>query len=551
MTGPYFKQPSVMSAQAHFANVPSADIPRSKFDRSHAYKTTYDAGKLVPIYVDEVLPGDTHHVSATQFSRLATPLKPIMDNVYQDLHFWFVPFRLVWDNWQEFMGERRNPDDDPNDYSIPQTLIGTDSLAPDSVAAYFGLPKTSGAGEEISVSALYFRAYALIWNEWYRDQNLQDRVAVPMGAGPDNWNALEAAGSCYPRGKRKDYFTSCLPWPQKGDPVTVPLGTSANIVIPGGDPMLGNTTQNYQNVRKVSDNDNYGLLKLFGGARLGSAIDPSGAEDAYIAGQVGITNPGGAYADLSAATGVTINDLRTAFQVQRLLERDARGGTRYIELILSHFGVRSDDARLQRPEYLGGGSNHVNINPVASTAPAVSGTPQGNLAAIGTGTGHASFSKSFTEHGMIIGLASVRADLTYQQGIERFWSRTSRNEFYWPAFAHLGEQAVLNKEIFVQGSSTDNEVFGYQERYAEYRYKPSRITGLFASNQSGTLDVWHLSQDFATLPVLNDEFIIENPPIDRIIAVPTEPHFLADFWFDVKSDRPMPVYSVPGLIDHL
>lgn len=548
----YFKQPSVMSAQAHFSNVPSAEIPRSRFDRSHAHKTTYDAGKLIPVYFDEVLPGDSHHVRATQFSRLATPLKPIMDNIYQDMHFWFVPMRLVWDNWQEFMGERRNPDDDPNDYTIPQTELDLSGFAPDSVVSYFGLPLQPGSAADASVSALYFRAYALIWNEWYRDQNLQDRVPVPLGAGPDNWSEFLDAGSCFPRGKRKDYFTSCLPWPQKGDPVTVPLGTSADIVIPGGDPMVGVTANLAPwTARARSDNTSYGIIQTQAGGQISAPSPPGSSEDTWFAGQVQVTDPGAAYADLANATGVTINDLRTAFQVQRLLERDARGGTRYIELILAHFGVRSDDARLQRPEYLGGGSSHVNINPVASTAPPVTGTPQANLAAIGTGTNQSGFSKSFTEHGIIIGLASVRADLTYQQGIDRKWSRQTRNEFYWPAFAHLGEQAVLNKEIFFQGTPTDDEVFGYQERWAEYRYMLSRVTGQFASNASASLDVWHLSQDFVNLPVLNDEFIIEQPPIDRIIAVNTEPHFLADFWFDVKSDRPMPVYSVPGLIDHL
>jgi len=551
MSQKYFQQPSVMNAQQHFSQVPSAEIPRSKFDRSHAYKTTYDAGKLIPVYVDEVLPGDTHSVHATQFSRLATPLKPIMDNIYQDLHFWFVPFRLVWDNWAKFMGERVNPDDDPNNYSIPQCPVTLDNIAPTSIASYFGIPFRDGVTTPVNVSALYFRAYSLIWNEWYRDENIQDSIGFSTGDGPDTaWNAIVTnANGCFQRNKRKDYFTSCLPWPQKGDPVVVPLGSYADVVIDSA------IQQNFQDIYRADTDANLGSMASQSGNTGNLVINGAGTSsqvNVKLKGSItqGALDAVNMRADLSTATGISINDLRTSFQIQRLLERDARGGTRYIELILSHFGVRSDDARLQRPEYLGGGTSTVNINPVASTAPTVTGTPQANLAAVGTGVGQAGFTKSFTEHGMIIGIASVRADLTYQQGIERFWTRTTRNEFYWPAFAHLGEQAVLNREIYVQGTSADTQVFGYQERYGEYRYKPSRITGLLASEQPTSLDVWHLSQEYESLPSLNNEFIIENPPIDRVIAVPSEPHFIADFWFKVSSDRPMPVYSVPGLIDH-
>ena len=544
----YFQQPSVMSAQQHFSQVPGAEIQRSKFDRSHAFKTTFDAGLLCPVFLDEVLPGDTFHMHATAFARLATPLKPVMDNMYLDLHFFFVPNRLVMEHWQEFCGERKNPDDDPTDYTIPQTSISLGSIAAGSLADYFGLPRRDGVGD-VSVSALPFRAYALIWNEWYRDQNLQSRIPIDTGDGPDDWDGAMPAR----RGKRHDYFTSCLPWPQKGDPVVVPLGDYA--------PVTAVNSLDKSITTVVRNGDTYALRSEGPGhpssyniVPIGPYTPPEGASSDPVTLPM-VVSPSDVVAwqlqaDLAAATSVSINDLRTAFQIQRLLERDARGGTRYIELILSHFGVRSDDARLQRPEYLGGGTTRININPIASTVVA-SSVPQGNLAAVGTGVNKGGFTKSFTEHGIVIGLISARADLTYQQGIERFWSRRTRYDFYWPALAHLGEQAVLNKEVYVQGTSDDDEVFGYQERYAEYRYKPSRVTGLFQSEQPTSLDVWHLSQDFGELPVLNGSFIEDNPPIDRIIAVPSEPHFLLDMWFDFKTDRPMPVYSVPGLIDHL
>lgn len=549
MTQKYFKQPSVMNAQQHFSQVPSAEIPRSKFDRSHKLLTTYDAGRLIPIYCDEVLPGDTHTVTVTQAARVATLKFPIMDNLYLDQHFWFVPMRLVWDNWQKFMGERINPDDDPNDFSIPQTTIVLGDIQPTSAAGYFGLPFRDGVGG-VEVSALIFRAYTLIYNEWYRDQNMQDSISFSTGDGPDDWSHFTDADSCYPRGKRKDYFTSCLPWPQKGDPVIVPIGGNAPIVIPNDDRMMGGTVeQQNQIIRRIADNSSRGTLVSAASSALQTTIGHATDEDAYIAAGVYINDPGGAYADLGLSSTVTINDLRTAFQIQRLLERDARGGTRYIESIFAHFGVRSDDARLQRPEYLGGSSKDVSIVPIANTT-GTAELPQASLAALGTGNAVASFQKSFTEHGLIIGLACARADLTYSQGIHPMWTRKTRYEHYYPVFAHLGEQAVKNREIFVQGNVTDDEVFGYQERWAEYRYGISRFTGLMAPEQPTSLDAWHLGQEFESLPALNSAFISEDPPLDRCIAVPSEPHFNADFWFHVESERPMPIYSVPGLIDH-
>lgn len=540
MAEQYFQQPSVMSAQQHFSQAPSAQIPRSTFNRSHAYKSTFNASDLVPFFVDEVLPGDSFDINATLFARLATPLKPVMDNMYLDAQFFFIPNRLVWDHWVNFCGERVNPDDDPSIYSIPYIDLDRTLITDTSVANYFGIP--TGTGRAV-VNALPFRAYALVYNEWYRDQNLQQSTLPNTGDGPDTaWDGMP----CYKRNKRHDYFTSCLPWPQKGNPVLIPIAPRAPITGLGID--FNTTTAVSANI-PVRETD-------------WQTGDPATtyAQGVYAntTGVLGIqvSQPGGTgpitpqiYAELAEATSVTINDLRLAFQIQKFLERDARGGTRYIEKIFSHFGVKSDDARLQRPELLSTSSTRINISPVAATAP-LPDAPQANLAAFGTALNRTGFNKSFTEHGFVIGILSVRADLTYQQGIERFWSRRTINEYYWPTFAHLGEQAVLNKEIYLQGTAADDEVFGYQERYAEYRYKPSRITGLFSSLQSASLDVWHLSQEFSALPLLNDSFIKEDVPIDRIIAVPGEPHFLLDAWINFNATRPMPVYSVPGLIDH-
>lgn len=530
-----------------FSDAPAMYMKRTKFDRSHVYKTTFNSGKLIPVFVDEVLPGDTTRISVNYFARLATPIKPIMDNIYLDWFFFFVPNRLVWDHWQNFCFEQEDPGDE-TDYVIPTITAqaNSDNNYVGSLWDYFGLPVNT-TGNLSGINALPFRAVYLIWNEWFRDENLQKSVKIQKGdaneildssraADQPSWvfssgTTIVSGHACPPRGKRHDYFTSALPWTQKGPGV--------NISLTGNAPIMATTNT------QPSPHSPGIYVARDGASSTNFAAMTWDSDPSYV-------DTGSVYADLSDISAITINGLRTAFQMQKFYERLARGGSRYTEVLRSFFGVVSPDARLQRPEFLGSFTKMVMVNPIAQTSATDNTSPQGNLSAYGvTASKFHGFTKSFVEHGYIIGFVCARADLTYQQGINKMWLRSTVYDFYWPTFAHLGEQAIELRELYAQGSEDDTKVFGYQERYAEYRYKPSQITGKFRSSVTGgNLDVWHLSQFFNNAPTLNEEFITENPPIKRIIAVQDEPEFLLDVGFKYIAVRPMPMFGTPGLVDH-
>nr|QJB18813.1 MAG: major capsid protein [Microvirus sp.] len=529
---------------SHFAMVPRSDVPRSTFQNERTYKTTFDTGYLVPIYVDEVLPGDVHDGSMTVFARLNNLLFPLMDNLEIETFFFFVPNRIVWANWKKFMGEQAKPTDSIS-YTIPQTVSPATGFAVGSLFDYFGLPTVGqvGAGT-VSVNSLPLRAFNLIFNEWFRDENLQDGLVVPSGDGPDGYGNFNMVK----RNKKHDYFTSCLPWPQKGGvEITLPLGgsavvkTNATDLFTGSQPAIG-----YRSTAGASYSVAHNL-----------AVNASSKGEILSATATGLGGgfyPSNLYADLSTATGATINAMRLSIATQQFLEKDARGGTRYTELLKNHFGVTPEDARLQRPEYIGGGRSALQTQAIPQTsATKITGsdTAVGSLSGQSVASGSHRFRYHATEHGYIIGLANVAADITYQQGLNRMWSRSTRYDFYWPTFAKLGEQAVLNKEIFITGGAADDAVFGYQERWAEYRYMPSMITGLFKSTSAGNIDEWHLSEQFGSLPALNSTFIQQTIPASRVLAAGIQANgmqVLFDSVTTLRRTRPVPTYSVPGLL---
>lgn len=530
------KQPSVLKHD--FSMIPKIDIPRSSFNRSFGLKTAFDSAKLIPIFADLMVPGDTANVKTNSFVRLSTPLLPFMDNLRVSIFYFSVPIRQVWTNFKKFMGEQVVPGDSTT-YTLP--VFSAYAPAAESLSDYLGIPISGsgtpmGAGGTIVHHSLFHRAYSWIFQEWFRDENLFTTAVVNgTGDGPDTITDYVIRK----RGKRFDYFTSCLPWAQKSSSVSI--GLTGNAAVGGIALATGTALTNAATGYKDS----------LGGA------PPAGTNWGYVninTLMVQGTNTGtvpAIYADLSTASATTINALRLAWQLQIMYERDARGGTRYREIIQSHFGISDpNDTRLQRPEYLGGGTFPIVIQPVAQTSATSGANALGRLAAVGTASnGGCGFVKSFTEHCIVLGIACVTADLTYQAGLERMFSISTRADMYWPAFSQIGEQAVLNKEIYCQGSANltqDAATFGFQERYAEMRYKISNITGKMRSQYSTPLDAYHLAQKFISLPTLGETFITEAPPVDRVVAVNTEPQFFGDFYFDYIHARPMPTYGIPS-----
>ena len=555
------------NATSRFAVNPNVDIKRSTFYQKYGIKTSFNAGQLIPLDWQEVLPGDTFSVDMACVVRMSTPVHPIMDDIWLDTYFFFVPARLCWSHWKEFMGENTTSAwEQETEYEIPQITAPTGGWAKGSIMDYMGIPTKVN---NLSVNHMPVRAYVNIWNEWFRDENLQDPAYIDLGdattAGSNGSTYVTDAikgGMPLPVNKYQDYFTTALPAPQKGPQVTLPIGDTAPVI---GNGQAINFTTNKEGINKFSLSQTSlqgSITESF--ATLRQNNTPT-QELPYNAGPnqlgtenvVGLhTNPqySGVIADLSTATAANINSIRLAFQMQKALEKDARGGTRYVEMIKAHFGVTSPDARQQRPEYLGGTRMPININQVVQTSSTDSTSPQGNTAAYSlTGYKGNGYTKSFTEHGFVLTLVAVRTTHTYQQGIERKWSRLRRFDYYFPVFANIGEQAILNKEIYAQGNTEDTEAFGYQEPWAEYRYVPNRVSGAMRSNYAQTLDSWHLADDYDSLPILGNEWIQETKAnIDRTLAVQSsnEDQFFGDFYFINKATRPMPMYGIPGLVDH-
>lgn len=545
------------NVESHFAlNPTNIDMSRSTFDRSHSVKLSFNVGDVIPFYVDEVLPGDTFKVKTSKVVRMQPLVTPIMDNIYLDTYFFFVPNRLTWSHWREFNGENTKSAWIPTtEYEVPQLTAPEGGWSVGTLADYFGVP-TGVPG--LSVNAMPFRAYALIMNEWFRDQNLMDPLNIPVDdatvAGVNTGvyvTDVAKGGLPFKAAKYHDYFTSCLPAPQKGPDVTIPIADPGNLpVVPMPDTVPGGSAKGSMHFSSAT---------IDPGTRATMYLNPDGYlylhSDSDSGSSIGNATPDNLWALWNGnAAAASINQLRMAFQIQKMYEKDARGGTRYIEILKSHFGVTSPDARLQRPEYLGGNRIPVNINQIVQQSQTTDQSPQGNPVGLSMTTdSHHDFKKSFVEHGFVIGVMVARYDHTYQQGLERFWSRKSRFDYYWPVFANIGEQAVKNKEIFAQGTAEDDEVFGYQEAWADYRYKPSRVAGEMRSQYAQSLDVWHLADDYEQLPALSDEWVREDSAvIDRVLSVTSRNsnQMWADIYIQNRTTRPMPMYSIPGLIDH-
>lgn len=545
------------NTESHFANNPTIDISRSKFDRSFTHKTTFNTGDLIPIYCDTtIMPGDTVKMRMSEVVRMATPIAPVLDNANMDTYFFFVPYRLIWDHFKSFMGENETaPWIQSVAYEIPQIKApATVGWHKGSLADYFGYPTEV---PDYEASALPFRAYSLIYNEWFRDENLKNPLYISkgdttivgtdktdLGASYDPVVDTQKGAAPIKAAKYFDYFTACLPGAQKGPAINVPLGTEAPIMLKPSVEGTLTSGMDGKPIRAIAGSGATLSLKVneVGGATLGSG------------------NQGAMLADLSNAVGATINQLRQAFQIQKFYERQALGGTRYIEMVKSHFEVTNPDFRMQRPEYLGGERIPINMNQVIQSSETDT-TPMGTTGAfsVTSNVNEDLFTHSFTEHGILIGLAVVRTVHTYQQGLNRMYSKKKFTDFYFPEFANLGNQAVLNKEIYCQapsvvdsdGNVINEQAFGYQEAWATERYFPDIVTGEFRSNYATSLDVWHYADDYNALPSLGSDWIDETDQnVARTLAVQSQDQFIGDFYFGCVYTRPMPLWSVPGLIDH-